>query len=303
MTTPPSTRLRRRRRKDVGEVFDQMSDAFADEMLGDNPGAADMTDNPGMRSRSATGPREMVGPAMAPEIANSLNWTDSLVDALQWLGELPPPNGHVPAQRTRLRKFLNLINHYMGRHPELQKLVLRDDIATLGVALDALNFGTVHPLLATQAFNKAPDTKIDQQFRAYVISFVHILVAAGVKEPAAFKTVAAELTRAGFQASRPTEKNPSTDFRVETVRRWHHQAKPDVEERTARENPVADKKALLGQHDSHAVFKLMDSFVGNAINVDGEQMPPTEAYALQVIRATLKHPTVRGLFARRLACA
>lgn len=302
MTSQPGTRLRRRRRKDVGEVFDQMSDAFANEMLGDDPARADMTDNPGMRSATSSGPREMVGPAMAPEVANSLNWTDSLVDALQWIGELPPPAGHVPSQRTRLRKILNMINHYMGRHPELQKLAFRDDIATLGVALDALNSGTVHPLLATQALNKPPDTKIDQQFRAYVVSFVHILVVAGMKEPAAFKAVAAELTRAGFRASRPTEKKPSTEFRIDTVRRWHHQAKPAVEERTARKNPVADKKALLGQHDSHAVFKMMDSFVANAIS-DGEQLPPTESYALEVIRKTLNHPTVRGLFARRLACA
>lgn len=302
MTSQVEGRSRRRRRKDVDEVFRQMSDAFADEMLGDNPARADMTDNPGMRSAKSSGPRELIGPAMAPEIANSLNWTDSLVEALQWLGELSPPAGHVPSQRTRLRKLLNMINHYMGRHPGLQRLAFRDDIATLGVALDALNSGTVHPLLATQAFNKPPDTKIDQQFRAYVVSFVHILVVAGVEEPAAFKTVAAELTRAGFRASRPTEKKPSTDFRVDTVRRWHHQAKPAVEERTARKNPVADKKALLGQYDSHAVFKLLDSFVANAID-DGEQLPPSKRYVLEVIRNTLNHPTVRGLFARRLACA
>jgi hypothetical protein len=124
----------------------------------------------------------MVSPTIAPEIANSLHWTDSLVDALKWLGELPPPGDRAPSQRTRLRKFLNLLNHYMGRHPELQKLAFRDDIATLGVALDAPNFGATHPLLATQRFNKLPDNKIEQQFRAYAISFVHILVAAGIKE-------------------------------------------------------------------------------------------------------------------------
>ena len=283
--------------EDWREVFSDMLDATADQVGGSRPDAIDAPElqpvTDGLRNQGMV-------PTLAPEISETMDWTRSLVGGLQSLDDIPNPNGHVQSQRTRLRRVLYLINRYMSRHPELSKLSYRNDIAILGAALDALNSGTTHPLLATQAMNRPPNNAIDQHFRAYAVSFVHLLALAEVRNAKAFKMVAEEFTKAGFSSSRISEKNPDFNFRSDTIRRWYHNAQPNVERRTEFKDPEAVRTERHGQHDSQVVFKLLNSFAINAIHVDDEPLPPSKSYVLKVIQATLNHPTTRSLFALRL---
>lgn len=306
-----STERRRRRQEpavavrkpaaDVRDVFDQMKVRMA---IKHDRGDADVTDgdnNSLWRSESEEEPALVIGPAIAAEIASSLHWAEAFVEGFTYVDSCPVPPGDIDAKRKRLRQALNVLNSFMGCHPELQKLGFRDDIATLGIALDSLNSSVVHPLLITKKIRKPGDTKLDQLFRGYVVSFVTILLSSGYPRKEAFKEVAKRLTAARFKAPRISDYDPS--FKVETVRRYFQRAQPAAEDMAAHKNTLRDNKKALGQRDSQVVANLLDSFVMNAVHIDKERLPPSKTYAEQVIKATLRHPSFQSLFANKMRCA
>lgn len=286
-------------RQNMKEIFEYVADQMATE---NEQGAVH---HPGWGGTSFFTPldEENAKPPIDVElgllIRETPDWSDALAACLIYVNDHPKPDGRITTQRHRLRRFLNAVNHFMGLHPDLADLEIREDMALLSMAIEALNFESVHPLLDTKPLNKPRGTIIDQKFRAYIVAFVQILIQAGSSPPAAFKTIATEMTRAGFRASRPTQDDPSTDYRATTVERYYRRAQPAAEEKEATKNPSADLKPLLGQRDSEAVFKMLIGFVSNAIR-EGEPMPPSQNYALKIIRATLNEPKFKELFRRHM---
>lgn len=302
MSDPPKRR-RRDPASNVTDVFDQIRERMRED---EAHGGADLPvirEDSLLCSNSAAGSCQVIGPDNANEIITSLHWTETFAEGLAFADQRTAPKNHVPFTRTRLRHVLNTLNYFMALHPELQKLSVRADITTLALALDSLNVGVVHPLLATQGTNKLPDTKLDQQFRGYVVSFVTLLTLADVSRSEAFKEVAAHLTAAGFMAPRPTDAHSPTAFKAETVRRYFQRAQPEAEERARAKDENADRAKVLGQADSQIVFDFINRFVMNAVHVDNEAMPPSKSYVRQVIEKTLRSPDFRALFAHKRRCA
>lgn len=234
--------------------------------------------------------------AIDPLVADALRreeWGQTLVSTLRYAALPTKPVATLKDRRARLRRFMNALNYVMGLHPDLEGLEIRDDMALLGLTLDALESGVVHPMIRRPPGpgNKAPDTKLSQQFRVYNVAFVIILIQAGMKRVPAFKFVAEELTRHGLRARRGKDKAERADdgdaggeaFSWDTVKGWYYRAQPGHAERTGR-----------AEGDAMQVAKIIISFVNHALT-EKQEMPPSIDYAARVIRATMQEPAYQAL--------
>lgn len=233
---------------------------------------------------------ERVVAVMDPQVAEAMRrqtgWADAMIANLRYASEHSGSIRSDADRRRRLRRFLNALNAAMGLHPDTSELAVRDDLALLGLALDALDVGMRHPILRTPEGmgNRPPDTKLVQQFRAYVVAFILILEQSGLSTSTACAHVASELNRAKVP---PISGATSGGHKPGTLRRWYYEARPP---RSADEGTIGKK--LSG--DADLVARMIIGFVDHALS-EGQKMPPTVDYAKEVIRRTVEQPTFRML--------
>ncbi len=235
-------------------------------------------------------------PKIAAAMREQADWGYSLVRGLAYANKTRSPVRSDQDRRRRLRRMLNMVNHFMGIHPDLAELEGRDELAELGLALDALDSGVTHALLRKPqgAGNKRPDTKLTQQFRVYVVAFAQILIMAGTPRPEAFSYIATLLTRVGAAPLKRADATETAGFNSDTIKRWFYAAQPEAEARKAKKDPSSDLGEKLGQRDSMLVSKMITGFVGQGVK-DGEKMPPRPDYARAVIEATIADSSFKRL--------
>ena len=268
-----------------------------------------------MSSNGFAQQRVPIHPQIATALRENGEWGDALISMLRYAGDPEVRVVTISDRRRRLRRFINALNHSMGLHPDLAELEIRDDLAHLGLALEGLDVGEVHPLVRTPdgMGNRLPDTRTAQQFRVYVAAFCLILIHAGVKRTDAFVWVADELTKAGATSLKGKAAG-KFGYSPETVKKHFYGAQPGaddtrraseqarIEKVLAENETIEDEKKKLDippiskkrDGDAAHVARLIGQFVLHA-QEEGQPLPPTRDYAEKVITRTINDPTFTDL--------
>lgn len=135
--------------------------------------------------------------------------------------------------RRKARRALSALTSSMGEHPSLRDHEGRPYLVLLSLALDALDYGSCHPMLRkVPGANRPPETKLSRNFRLIVLQFCEELIAAGIPRDEAYGWLASELTKAGAVGRNRTE------FPAGTIKRWYQRtlAHPEKDKGAERED-------------------------------------------------------------------
>lgn len=180
-----------------------------------------MDDKPQRRRRHWPEPTVASPPLPAPSFSHE-EWVEDSVNLLNHMRDTRPEKPVPHEGRWRVQRYLASIQQMFGQHPAFKDHAVRGDLATLILALDALDNYVEHEMLhKRKGANKAPETELGRQFRLTVLQMVDHLISTGMKRNDAYRFVATELTAAGQGALKPGPLGPTPPFDWKTIKRWY----------------------------------------------------------------------------------
>jgi hypothetical protein len=140
-------------------------------------------------------------------------WAEDARDVLDYIAH--GSGGGINPARRRTQRYITALRNLLEQHPSFRGHRVSEDLTVLALALDALDGGVVHPVVAKVEVGGSPaETVLDRQWRRLVLQCCQHLISCGMPRPVAYRVLSKELGEIGV------------DLTAGTIKRWFQRTLP-----------------------------------------------------------------------------